>query len=81
MCILPPWQACSFSSLILVSHGGLFLTTVILGGFTTFSAFSRDAVVLYEREALGPMAVYVIASVVLSIGGLFAGLFIMRQFG
>ncbi len=59
----------------------MFLTTGILGGFTTFSAFSLDAVVLYERGALVPMAVYVIASVVLSIGGLFAGLFIARQFG
>lgn len=59
----------------------LFLTTGIMGGFTTFSAFSLDAVVLYERGALGPMAVYVIASVVLSITGLFAGLFIVRQFG
>lgn len=59
----------------------LFLTTGILGGFTTFSTFSLDAVVLYERGVLGSMAVYVIASVVLSIGGLFAGLFIMRQFG
>lgn len=59
----------------------LFLTTGILGGFTTFSAFSLDAVVLYERRALGPMAIYVIASLVLSIAGLFTGLFIVRQFG
>lgn len=59
----------------------LFLTTGILGGFTTFSTFSLDAVVLYERGELGSMAVYVIASVIFSIGGLFAGLFIVRQFG
>lgn len=59
----------------------LFLTTGILGGFTTFSAFSLDAVVLYERGALGPLAAYVIASVVMSLTGLFAGLFIVRQFG
>ncbi|MDI3467699.1 MAG: Fluoride ion transporter CrcB [Nitrospira sp.] len=57
------------------------LTTGILGGFTTFSAFSLDAVVLYERAALWPMAAYVIASVMLSIAGLLAGLFIVRQFG
>ena len=57
------------------------LTTGILGGFTTFSAFSLDAVVLYERAALLLMAAYVIASVMLSIAGLLAGLFIVRQFG
>ena len=59
----------------------LFLTTGILGGFTTFSTFSLEAVVLYERGELVSMAAYVIASVMLSIGGLFAGLFIVRQFG
>ena len=59
----------------------LFLTTGILGGFTTFSTFSLDAVVLYERAEFGSMAVYVITSVIFSIGGLFAGLFIVRQFG
>lgn len=37
------------------------------GGFTTFSAFSLDAVTLYERGDLGSMTVYVIASVALSI--------------
>lgn len=57
----------------------LFLTTGILGGFTTFSTFSLEAVVLYERGDLGSMAVYVITSVVLSIMSLFAGLVIMRQ--
>jgi CrcB protein len=59
----------------------LFLTTGILGGFTTFSTFSLEAAVLYERGELGAMAVYVMASVIFSIGGLFAGLFIVRQFG
>jgi fluoride exporter len=59
----------------------LFLTTWILGGFTTFSTFSLEAAVLYERGEFGTMAVYVIASVIFSIGGLFAGLFIVRQFG
>lgn len=59
----------------------LFLTTGILGGFTTFSTFSLEAVVFYERGEIGSMAIYVIASVLLSIGGLFAGLFIVRQFG
>lgn len=56
----------------------LFLTTGILGGFTTFSAFSLEAALLYERGQLASAAIYVVASVVLSIGGLFAGLAIIR---
>jgi fluoride exporter len=59
-------------------HWQLFLTTGILGGYTTFSAFSLDAVLLYERGALGLAALYVILSVLLSIGGLFAGLWFIR---
>ena len=59
----------------------LFFTTGLLGGFTTFFAFSLDAVTFYTQGALGPMAVYVIASVAFSIAGLLAGLFIVRQFG
>lgn len=51
-----------------------FLATGILGGFTTFSAFSLDAWQLWERGATGLALAYVAASVVLSIGGLFAGL-------
>jgi CrcB protein len=54
-------------------HWQLFLTTGILGGYTTFSAFSLDTALLYERSSLGLAAVYVIGSVALSIGGLFAG--------
>ncbi|MDO9411798.1 MAG: fluoride efflux transporter CrcB [Pseudolabrys sp.] len=57
----------------------LFLTTGILGGYTTFSAFSLDAALLYERGEVGAAAVYVIASVVLSIAGLFAGLALVRS--
>ena len=56
----------------------LFLTTGILGGFTTFSAFSLEAALLYERGELIGAAVYVVASVVLAIGALFAGLAIVR---
>jgi CrcB protein len=56
----------------------LFLMTGILGGYTTFSAFSLDAALLYERGALGLAAAYVLGSVVLSIGGLFAGLALIR---
>ena len=50
------------------------LMTGLLGGFTTFSAFSLDAVTLYERGAIGTAALYVSASVVLSLAALFAGL-------
>jgi CrcB protein len=56
----------------------LFLMTGILGGYTTFSAFSLDSVLLFERGQWGLAALYVVASVVLSIGGLFAGLALMR---
>jgi CrcB protein len=61
-------------------HWRLFMTTGILGGYTTFSAFSLDAALLYERGEIGLAAVYVIASVAVSIVGLFAGLAIMRSF-
>jgi CrcB protein len=58
----------------------LFLTTGILGGFTTFSAFSLDAVLIWERGQAGLAAAYVIASVVLSIIGLLIGLALVRAF-
>lgn len=61
-------------------HWRLFLTTGILGGYTTFSAFSLDVALLYERGEIGLAALYVIASVVLSIAGLFAGLALVRHF-
>lgn len=56
----------------------LFLATGILGGFTTFSAFSLDAVLIWERGEAGHAAAYVAASVVLSIAGLVAGLALVR---
>lgn len=56
----------------------LFLTTGILGGFTTFSAFSLDAVMMWERGQAGGAIGYVAASVVLSIAGLAAGLALVR---
>ena len=58
----------------------LFLMTGILGGYTTFSAYSLYAALLYERGELGLAALYVVGSVVLSIAGLFAGLALVRQF-
>jgi fluoride exporter len=57
----------------------LFLMTGILGGYTTFSAFSLDAAVLYERGEIGLALFYVLGSVVFSIAGLFAGLSLVRH--
>ncbi|WP_368186382.1 fluoride efflux transporter CrcB [Aestuariibius sp. HNIBRBA575] len=57
---------------------GPFLMTGILGGFTTFSAFSLDAVALYERGQIGAAGLYVIASVVVSLAALALGLWITR---
>jgi CrcB protein len=56
----------------------LFLATGVLGGFTTFSAFSLDAVLLWERGAALQALGYVVGSVVLSLGGLVAGLALVR---
>ncbi len=61
-------------------HWQLFLTTGILGGYTTFSTFSLDTALLYERGEIGLAAAYVLLSVALSIGGLFAGLVLVRNF-
>ena len=57
----------------------LFLATGVLGGFTTFSAFSLDAALLFERGPPGLAAIYVLASVIGSIAALFAGLALVRQ--
>lgn len=56
-----------------------FLATGILGGFTTFSAFSMDAVLLIQRGETATAALYVGASVALSILALLAGLWFVRQ--
>jgi fluoride exporter len=61
-------------------HLRLFLATGVLGGFTTFSAFSLDAVALWERGAAGAALTYVAASVLISIAALVAGLAIGRAF-
>lgn len=52
----------------------IFLTTGVLGGFTTFSAFSLDAVLLHQRGDNALALIYIVGSVVLSILGLVAGL-------
>ena len=61
-------------------HWRLFLTTGILGGFTTFSAFSLDVALLYERGELVLAALYVAVSVAASIAALFAGFGLVRSF-
>jgi CrcB protein len=55
-----------------------FLTTGILGGYTTFSTFSLDSAMLIERGAYGQAVSYVVGSSVLSILALFAGLWLVR---
>lgn len=67
------------AGVLLVKGGGsqewrLFLTTGILGGFTTFSAFSLDAAVMWQRGDHLACAAYAAGSVVLSVAGLFAGM-------
>lgn len=56
----------------------LFLMTGVLGGFTTFSAFSLDAVLLYERGQILLATAYVLGSVVLSLVGISGGLALIR---
>lgn len=56
----------------------LFLATGVLGGFTTFSAFSLDVAVLWDRGAVFAAAGYVAGSVAISILALFFGLWLMR---
>jgi len=60
-------------------HLRLFLTTGILGGFTTFSAFSLDAALLIERNSYALAAGYVIGSVGVSLAALFLGLAIFER--
>jgi len=62
-------------------HARLFLTTGILGGFTTFSAFSLDSALLFERHAYGLAAAYIAGSVAASIVALFLGLALFRSAG
>ncbi|MEM7598658.1 MAG: fluoride efflux transporter CrcB [Pseudomonadota bacterium] len=67
---------------VLAQKGGMkaapFLMTGILGGFTTFSAFSLDAFTLYERGQPGAALAYVTASVLVSIAALAAGILVTR---
>lgn len=62
----------------LTNEARVFLATGILGGFTTFSAFSADFAALVERKNFGLSALYVTGSVVLSLMAVFAGLYLVR---
>jgi len=62
-------------------HVRLFLTTGILGGFTTFSTLSLDAAVLIERNSFGLAMGYMVGSVAAGIAALFFGLAVFRSAG
>ena len=62
-------------------HLRLFLTTGILGGFTTFSTFSLDAALLIERHQFGAAAGYAVGSVAAGLAALFFGLAVFRSAG
>lgn len=71
------------AELFLIKGGGsqewrLFLTTGVLGGFTTFSAFSLDAALMWERGDYPALGSYVLTSVIVSIAALFFGMATVR---
>lgn len=57
----------------------LFLTTGVMGGFTTFSTFSLDTVTLWERGQHIGAVLYVLISVIVSISALFAAMWLARR--
>ncbi|MFP9137773.1 fluoride efflux transporter CrcB [Devosia sp. XGJD_8] len=65
---LPDWQ----------EDARLFVAVGLLGGFTTFSSFSLDTIVLIERGALLQAGAYVLLSVVVCVIGLYLGLLVTR---
>ena len=62
----------------ITQHLRFFLTTGLLGGFTTFSAFSLDAALLIERHNYALAAGYIVGSVAASVSALFFGLVLFR---
>jgi fluoride exporter len=58
----------------------MFVAVGILGGYTTFSSFSLDAITLMEQGKWVSMGVYILASVIVSLLGLIAGLQFIRSF-
>ena len=69
----------SARSLSLSLEWRAFLTTGVLGGFTTFSAFSLETALLLEKGQMMTAALYVVASFILSVGALFGGLYLIRS--
>ena len=73
----------------LARHGGtgtwggeqwrLLLGVGVLGGFTTFSAFSLEIALMIERGAMAQAALYIAISLAAGVAGLFAGLMLMRS--
>lgn len=57
----------------------LFLTVGVMGGFTTFSAFSLDAVLMLQKGQMAEACFYILASVILSLAALGAGLMLVRM--
>jgi CrcB protein len=62
-----------------LSHLSPFVMTGLLGGFTTFSAFSLETMTLIERGQVGQAGLYIALSVGLSVGALAFGLIIARE--
>lgn len=60
-------------------HVRLFIITGVIGGFTTFSAFSLDAVLLWERGDIGGLATYVALSIAGAMLGVLFGIVILRN--
>lgn len=70
-----------FAAKLDISQGWkLFLTTGFLGAFTTFSTFSLDTMALITRGDMGGAVTYVFASVILSLGAIFLGSWIVWKF-
>lgn len=61
------------------NRASLFVMTGFLGGFTTFSAFSLDAIQLLSADRFGAAALYIGSSVILSLAALFLGIIIARS--
>lgn len=76
MGLLAAWLAARSSA---DSAARLFLGVGLLGGFTTFSAFSLDAIMMLEKKAYGPFISYVGGSVALSLAALLLGLILARK--
>jgi CrcB protein len=57
----------------------VFLIVGVLGSFTTFSTFSMDVVVLMQRNEMFAAGLYILGSIVVSIGGLFLAMILFRQ--